>query len=379
MLPFAQPTSVFQTEKCSFSYGTTGHLDLDRPPTIETTATAGSGSKVKKPWSNFQDLDYVFEVDLVLPKECAEEAQKRLVAARPSYCFMRMVMTVGQILEGDFFKNYIKAGNVHILSQGYVNKDDVFAFRNGLLTMFLDRESYERTGLVGRPHGAKGGRGLRSRWVLEFDLKAASMWPGKNGFDRLIYACNHVFVKPLTWLFHSSLDSPSPDPLTPYCPTVCTVIPTIATYTNVKLPPLERPASLIANENSHNSAIEAEEAVFELYEWISLVRLGSPRVRANDSIDPYLSRYEVPGTIADEATAGDVCTISWRGFFSPSWVCHTLLDAMLAFPSAKSWFAMSASGIPSSKNIANEGAECTLFKPQKASGDFLLWAIHGHE
>lgn len=150
-------------------------------------------------------------------------------------------------------------------------------------------------------------------------------------------------------------------------------------HTNIRLPDLGRLASLLAKESGRGSVIEAEEDVFELYEWISLARLGSPRVQANDNIDPYLSRYQVPGTTEGETIPGDVCTISWRGFFSSSWVCHTLLDAMLAFPSSKSWFAMSASGIPGSKNFANEGVECTVFRPEKAPGEFLLWAIHGHE
>jgi ribonuclease P/MRP protein subunit RPP40 len=30
--------------------------------------------------------------------------------------------------------------------------------------MFLDKETYERAGLVGKPHGVKGKRGLKPRW-----------------------------------------------------------------------------------------------------------------------------------------------------------------------------------------------------------------------
>jgi hypothetical protein len=30
--------------------------------------------------------------------------------------------------------------------------------------MFLDKETYERAGLVGKPYGAKGKRGLKPRW-----------------------------------------------------------------------------------------------------------------------------------------------------------------------------------------------------------------------
>jgi ribonucleases P/MRP protein subunit RPP40 len=30
--------------------------------------------------------------------------------------------------------------------------------------MYLDKETYERAGLTGKPHGAKGNRGLKPRW-----------------------------------------------------------------------------------------------------------------------------------------------------------------------------------------------------------------------
>jgi len=38
----------------------------------------------------------------------------------------------------------------------------------GTLTMYLDRESYERAGLVGKPHGVKGKRGSKPRWSESF-------------------------------------------------------------------------------------------------------------------------------------------------------------------------------------------------------------------
>lgn len=36
----------------------------------------------------------------------------------------------------------------------------------GVLTMFLDKEAYESAGLVGKPHGVKGKRGLKPRWGM---------------------------------------------------------------------------------------------------------------------------------------------------------------------------------------------------------------------
>jgi hypothetical protein len=41
--------------------------------------------------------------------------------------------------------------------------------RVGILTLYLDKESYERAGLVGKPDGAKGKRGTRPRWGTSKD------------------------------------------------------------------------------------------------------------------------------------------------------------------------------------------------------------------
>ena len=67
--------------------------------------------------------------------------------------------------------------------------------------MYLEKETYERAGLVGEPHGVKGNRGLKQRWIVEFNLRSPSMFKGKKGFDRLVYACKNVLNSPVNWLF----------------------------------------------------------------------------------------------------------------------------------------------------------------------------------
>lgn len=36
----------------------------------------------------------------------------------------------------------------------------------GVLTLHLDKESYERAGIVGKPEGVKGKRGTKPRWSM---------------------------------------------------------------------------------------------------------------------------------------------------------------------------------------------------------------------
>lgn len=145
-------------------------------------------------------------MEVILPKStydaCKEEFSK---ITKPAYS--RVTMPLSAILEGDFFTEYIKKGNVSMLSQGVHGVDNVFSLREGILTLALEKESYERAGLIGKPDGAKGSRGARARWVVEINLRLPSMLHGKKGFDRIVYAAKNVLNKPLTWLFCNVGDS----------------------------------------------------------------------------------------------------------------------------------------------------------------------------
>lgn len=39
-------------------------------------------------------------------------------------------------------------------------------FHTGTLIMYLDKETYDKAGLVGQPHRLKGRRGLKPRWSM---------------------------------------------------------------------------------------------------------------------------------------------------------------------------------------------------------------------
>lgn len=181
--------------------------------------------------------------------------------------------------------------------------------------------------------------------------------------------------------------APNPDPLDAFSPKWVTVEPVVTTHANIALPPLNRPACLLIGGGQGSDRLETEEAVTELFEWLGLVRLGSPRVQAADNIDPYLSRYQVPVSSDDDAAApsGDIYTLRWSGFFSPTWACQTLLDVLIALQSLSSsssptpWLSMSTSGFSASMGLAGDGAECTFFRPADAPREFLLWDVHSHE
>ncbi|SCN92256.1 uncharacterized protein FFB20_09166 [Fusarium fujikuroi] len=287
MFPAAAP-SIYQSSKCFVSYGTMGYLDTKQTP------------RKGKPWTAVMSMDFIHKVDLILPSEAYDAACQQLSNARHAPRYSKVVMSLGDILQGDFFTEYIKKGKRY--------HDALRGTDNGVLTMFVDKETYERAGLVGKPYGAKGGRGSKPRWVVTYNLRDPSMLRGHKGYDRLAYACKAVFTQPITWLFcNSTSQIPNPDPLQKFSPTACASTSNISQDIAVLQPSLNVDPEVL----SENDRESLEYFATEVYEWFSLIRLGSFRVEPRDSIDSYLSRYSVPGNDPKESK---VCKLSWEGF-----------------------------------------------------------------
>ncbi|KAI1874696.1 hypothetical protein JX265_004904 [Neoarthrinium moseri] len=358
MISFPTP-SVYQASKCYFTHGTLAHPDPKQLPSKG------------KPWSTLLGQDFVHKVDLILPQQSFEKLRMKLGQDAYSPTHSRVIMTLGDILNGEFFTQYIKVGNIMMLSEGRIGQDNVFAIKDGTLTMYLEKEMYERAGLAGRPHGVKGKRGLKPRWVVQYDLRSPASFPGKNGFDRLLYACKNVFNRPVTWLFRSISEIPDPDPLAKHFPTKYTSAPFIVEDIHAMVPALKPPqTSLVAHDR-----LDVEEFGTDLYEWLSLLRLESPRINTGDQIDPHLSRYALPGGPGGLQQA-DLCKVSWQGFISPAWTRQVLVDTILALPS-RSWFSLSVSSF--GREITGNSTECTILRPENSPGEYLLWDVHGHE
>lgn len=55
---------------------------------------------------------------------------------------------------------FLKEGTVHTT----VSFGQLLIRLPGILTLHIDKESYERAGIVGKPDGVKGKRGTKPRW-----------------------------------------------------------------------------------------------------------------------------------------------------------------------------------------------------------------------
>ncbi|KAF5965382.1 ribonuclease P/MRP protein subunit POP1 [Fusarium bulbicola] len=342
MFPAAAP-SIYQSPKCFVSYGTMGYLDIKQAP------------RKGKPWTAVMSLDFIHKVDLILPSEAYDAACQQLSNAQNAPRYSKVAMSLGDILQGDFFNEYIKKGKQ-------------FTLFFSVLTMFVDKETYERAGLVGKPYGAKGGRGSKPRWVVTYNLRDPSMLRGHKGYDRLIYASQPKasiikLFKPIFRSHTNAFQVPSPDPLQKFSPTTCTSTSNISQDIAVLQPSLDVDPEIL----SENDRESLEYFVTEVYEWSSLIRLGSSRVEPRDSIDPYLSRYSVPG---DDPEESKVCKLSWEGFMSAQWLRGLLMDVLVACPS-RTWFSLSATSF--SRSVSGNSDDLTILRPPSAAGRYLMW------
>ncbi|KAL7794375.1 ribonuclease P 40kDa subunit domain-containing protein [Trichoderma ceciliae] len=348
-----QAPSIYQSPKCFVTYGTMGHVDPKQIPS--------KGN----PWTAISNLDFIHKVDLIIPQDIYEIVVQKMTA-RESPAYYRVVMTLGQVLETKFLTQYIKLGNVMMLSEGKTAIGNLFTLREGHLDLYLDRETYERAGLEGKPYGIKGDRGSKPRWKVSYNLREESMLHGRKRFDRLVYACKNVLNQPMTWLIcNASSSSPSLDLLESLGAKKMISSPRLVADTGIQQIPLRISSTILAQGDRE----ALEYSATEMYEWLSLVRLESPRIVAGDTIDPYLSRYSPPE--ADSAVAQtQVCKLSWQGFLSSSWLRGLFVDIVTIYPS-HSWFALS--GTAFSRNILGGCNEWSFLRPPDSSEEFLMW------
>jgi ribonuclease P/MRP protein subunit RPP40 len=312
-------------------------------------------STKKQPFTTINKQHFSHTVDLVLPAEIYELVQQKINAITSQYA--RVHMKLGEVLESEFLDSYIKQGNIMMLSEGRPLVDNRFELYDGILRMELDRPTYERCGLQGTPIEDGGKKHKKQRWIVTYDLKLPSMKHGKGGFSRLEWACKNVLDHSLTWLFYnfnpSSAESlvEGKEAMSKHAPWIHKIEPAVTMLEGVLVPKLAA-ADL--------TELYDQEESLNLLEYLHLLSLDSPRVKANDNINPHLSRYEVPDSGSGIATRTLAC-VRWNGFIPPVFIRDLFLavkkdsvkgknktngsqDVDMDAQEEVRWFAMSAQG-----------------------------------
>jgi ribonucleases P/MRP protein subunit RPP40 len=220
----------------------------------------------------------------------------------------------------------------------------------GILKLELDKPLYERCGLVGKPIPGLGRKHIKSRYgefvsslllvtqkltaaVVEINLRLPSMVRGKKGFDRIVYAFTQVLNHSLTWLFVDL--EPSNDgtpPIAQHHPQVLEMKPSVRRIANAVVP-IMRSRDVISDPTYQE----------QLLEWLGLVFIDSPRIRADDDIDPYLCRYQLPESLGNgyqDTEPRELVHVRWQGLLTSQFVTELLLLSRRS--GGKNWMALAA-------------------------------------
>ncbi|KAL6251265.1 hypothetical protein RBB50_001473 [Rhinocladiella similis] len=279
----------------------------------------------KAPWRTVRNVGFVKTVTATLPEELYDFIWREIETSIASAKYSKVIMKLEDVLQGNFFNEYIKRENILMLSEGKPGVDEIFSLRQGVLRLELSQEVYKRAGLPGAPIRSGGRKHVKSRYVVESNLRLPSMLRGKKGFDRLVWAAKNVLNQSLCWLFadlSSNKDSEeSQRPITAHHPTTQSLSPTIQTLRTVQFSPiLTTPISTMPGTKPPE---EIQESIHDLFEFIDMLALTSPRVQTTDNVDSFISRYQVPESVS-EASGASVKVVTWTGLLSTQWILELL-------------------------------------------------------
>lgn len=161
---------------------------------------------------------------------------------------------------------------------------------------------------------------------------------GKKEFERVVWAFKNVLNTNLAWLFYD-LKGPNDGtgPIAHFVPKPISVDPDTQIMNIVRVP------SFPTDIDQENFA-----QATDLLEWVCLVISRSPRTKEHDSIDPFLSRYQVPADTGESTDADfaakpavqNLVTLRWHGFMHPDFVMKVLQATLKAC--GDNWFAVKA-------------------------------------
>lgn len=78
--------------------------------------------------------------------------------------YARVYMKPLDLISGDFFNSYIKAGNIVMLSEGCSGTDNVLSLSEGVLRIEVDKPTYQKMGLEGKAVGSEGRKHVKERF-----------------------------------------------------------------------------------------------------------------------------------------------------------------------------------------------------------------------
>lgn len=132
------------------------------------------------------------------------------------------------------------------------------------------------------------------------------------------------FFTDITFCLRAMPSNMLPDaPIKKHQPQITSLTPQISSLKETLTPKLT-PTTFSTAENNTVTPL-LRETCTDIQEWLALVLLESPRIRADDSIDPYLSRYEVPDR---DCASQNLVRLTWKGLIPSLWIAQLFIATL---------------------------------------------------
>ncbi|KAG6061395.1 hypothetical protein E4U32_002995 [Claviceps aff. humidiphila group G2b] len=292
---------------------TVGYGDLSRLP------------RRTEPWMAIKNHDFISKIDLVMPLDKFLTMPPEIILDRPRPVYYRLAeSSLEQLLNKESLFNFLQKGEATLFSQRHVSATHIqFNVNKGILTMHMDESTFERSGLSDNIGLVKG---QRMRTNLALDL----------GNDVNVLECTAELK------MHQG--------------TTCN-------------PPMLDIGRLSFMDTGR---LDMQEIGLCVYEWLSLLKLDSPRVQYGDDVDTFLSRYRVASRDREQVR---ICRISWVGLIGTSWFQNLVRDVMTV-NATEGWLSFSSNSFYDA-SLSGIGSELVMLRPSTKEDQYLMWRLQG--
>lgn len=221
-------------------------------------------------------------------------------------------LDLSSLISSDLFDTFILSKRFICLSDGLLDRDDVFAILDGVLFLSLTTDSYYSAGLLGTKSQSNPGK-----HNIIIDLNSSEYSKGSKSFERLQWVASNTLNRSWNGIVaaaggHDSLRSMfGLDAVKPIWiesrifSAITPVFELNADDTN----------GMSKESRERYSAEARQEFASNIYEWIGMIILQSPLINFGNEIDPYLSQYEV---FDAQHNPKDLCILHFNGLMASS-------------------------------------------------------------
>lgn len=283
---------------------------------------------------------YNYRVSFLIP-ECgilSKELKDLVMAFGPYYSVKDLPLH--ELITHEFINTFVKKGSCSALTyNANIDEDNAAALLpNGKLILSLDKDTYEETGLQGRPSRYSGRKIMK--FIVSIDLMDLSFNPASKKYERVSWAFKEKkplrFDFLLAWHQTGAEESTLMSYFSSY--RIQEHRPKIAVSSVADLQcPVLRSSELGGQPDTACSALE-------LFDWLGAV---FSHAELNNEPDSFLSSYccPQPSTVVARAS---LCTVT--GFILPEKICLLLEQLCRYFdePKLAPWVTLAVQGFADS-------------------------------